>query len=134
MHSIEWKEEFSIGNNEIDSQHKRLISLLNELLEAENLHVRSNVISKALYKLIDYANEHFSMEEKFMIEIDFPRLQEHKKEHYYFKKMATQFCMETVDRQKDVPHEIITFLAEWTVSHVMYSDQEIKRFLAEVKV
>lgn len=134
MHKIEWKDDFLIGIPEIDRQHKRLIKLLNDLLDADNLHVRSAEVSNTLYSMIEYADVHFSTEESYMQEYEYPKLIEHKKEHTSFRKSGVQYCQDTIERQKDTPHEIITFLAEWTVNHILSSDQSFKNFLVEKKV
>jgi hemerythrin len=133
MYKILWKNEFETGVPEIDEQHKQLIKLLNDLIDTKDLHVSSDEISKALYAIINYADVHFGTEELFLQQINYPKYAEHKKEHTLFRKMAVQFCQETVEKQKDVPHEMITFLTEWTIGHILYSDQDYKKFIEKQK-
>ena len=64
---LEWKDSYSIAIDEIDAQHKKLLAIANELydLSTGNADNYKNEVSKALKKLTDYTEYHFSYEESF---------------------------------------------------------------------
>ncbi len=56
---------------EIDSQHRLLFAISNELLEISNPKSQEPEIKYLLRHLRDYVEKHFSFEEKFMEEKKF---------------------------------------------------------------
>ena len=54
-----WTDEFSIGLQEIDEQHKELVELLNQLHVAIKEHHGSTTSRQILDKLADYTCTHF---------------------------------------------------------------------------
>ena len=65
---FEWNEIYELGIPEIDLQHKKLISISNELYDVAtkgdvNLKI---TMSKILKNLTDYTVYHFTSEEEFM--------------------------------------------------------------------
>ena len=65
---IEWNDEYLLGIQEIDNQHKKLVAIANELYDITtgNSEVYKLEMSKVLKKLTDYTVYHFSSEEEFM--------------------------------------------------------------------
>ena len=63
---IQWSEEFSTGSSEIDTQHRRLFDMLNDL----ECRLAANESPKSMTDIVDglarYAVEHFSYEEGCM--------------------------------------------------------------------
>ena len=64
MKYVEWKEQFSVGRELMDWQHKTIIKLINKLIEAKNQDCEPEVISDAFSELTEYTNEHFGNEER----------------------------------------------------------------------
>ena len=59
---IEWSEEFSVGHQDIDGQHKCLLDIVNTLaLEIEQPSAKS--LESILNSLVQYTAHHFSYEE-----------------------------------------------------------------------
>ena len=51
---IQWKEEYSVGIQVIDDDHKKLISLLNQFINAYDYAMSESYEKDALNNLIDY--------------------------------------------------------------------------------
>ena len=66
MSFIKWSEDYSVGIEKIDMQHKKLVSYINELHDAMKDGQSNSVIGDILNKLVKYTKEHFSTEEEYM--------------------------------------------------------------------
>jgi hemerythrin len=115
-----WSEKFSIHNEEIDSQHKRLFDLYNRVqffAEDENDKFRT------LDALTEYASFHFADEEKFMLSIGYPEeeFQKHKRMHESYLESLSQLKSEPLWKTLD-------FFREWLLTHILAEDTKIGRF------
>jgi len=68
----EWSDVLSVGIDEIDSQHKALVYLVNEMHEAIHQRHGTDVTRDVLYKLADYTKIHFAVEETLMRILGYP--------------------------------------------------------------
>ncbi len=91
MSFMEWNDKLLTGIKECDEQHKKLVSLINDLYEAMKQGRGKEIIDKILNELASYADYHFSTEEKLMNKYGYPELSIHKKEHESFKKKVKEF-------------------------------------------
>jgi len=60
MNKITWKDEYSIGHEEIDDQHKKIVELINELDESDSPEITTSIISK----VNGYVRHHLDYEEQ----------------------------------------------------------------------
>ncbi len=65
-----WSDEYKIGLPVIDSQHKRLFKLIDELNEAIETGPEITDVEELLAGLKQYATRHFQLEEKYMVNIE----------------------------------------------------------------
>ena len=126
MKKIIWDESFSVGVPILDAQHIEIIRLINKLIEAKYLETNSETISETLTSMTNYAILHFKTEEDFMIENKYPDFVAHKKEHTLYRKKTLSFCLDTMVNKHTVPQEILTFLKDWWVHHILESDMKYK--------
>ena len=70
MDKIIWDERYTLGVEEIDSQHRRLFALLDRLHEAIGQGSDHEEMKKIVMELVRYADEHFSAEESLMQDAD----------------------------------------------------------------
>ncbi|MBN1969990.1 MAG: bacteriohemerythrin [Candidatus Delongbacteria bacterium] len=120
---IEWSSDFKLGHELIDMHHERLINLYNYLLDRIDF---SDVYSKAVNELIDYADYHFKEEEKLMIENDYVEFKDHKILHDAFLKDLKE---NIVKADKNNIDEILIFLRAWIINHVLHVDRKLAIFL-----
>ena len=128
---IDWSEKYSVGTKLIDDQHKTLISLVNELHEAMSIGKGKQVLSKVLQNLIDYTVSHFSTEEKYMIKFNYQWYLPHKSEHRKFVEQVSAFQKGYNDGKTALSIEIMSFLKEWLVKHILNTDKKLGSFLKE---
>ncbi len=130
---FKWKEEFSVNIEEIDRQHKELFrigySLYNIISIKDGLD-RYDEIMEILKSLQDYAHYHFDWEENLMKEYNYPKYNEHKKEHNVFFKTVSSIKEEKIDEeQRKVGMDLIVFIANWIENHILKTDKQYKEFL-----
>ena len=63
---LAWKDEYSVGLDSIDQQHRKLINLINQLTTAVEYSTGEEFEREALAELVDYTKTHFSYEEGLM--------------------------------------------------------------------
>ena len=79
---IEWSDELSMLNADIDAEHKRLIELVNEMNREIASQQRSqNEISRIMRLMLNHSVEHFAHEEQLFAEHDYPDAVEHTENH-----------------------------------------------------
>ncbi len=76
---------------EIDRQHKKLKTTINDLNEAATTGRGKVVISRILDELIIYTATHFRTEEKYFAQFGYPDGEVHMDEHALCNRMATKF-------------------------------------------
>jgi hemerythrin len=102
METIQWNESISVNNSDIDNQHKNLIQLTNNLILNSNAGVNSEIIGETLQKLLKHIKQHFKDEEELLEKSNYPKLEEHKKEHKKFVLKIVQFCKDVLDGKSTV--------------------------------
>jgi hemerythrin len=124
MDFIVWQEKYSVNNRLLDSQHKRIFGILNELYEA----VKDRRSTKSIQKIIDdFAAaivSHFDTEEELMKNNNYSYFNEQKIEHETLKKKIIH--MQNVYIFGDVPltPEVFTFLRTWLIEHIEGQDKK----------
>lgn len=131
MAFIEWSEKFLTGVKEADEQHKKLVEVVNELYEAMKQGKGKEVLDKILDELVKYADYHFSTEETLMSKYGFPELAAHKKEHENFKVKIKEFLEKKAKGEVTLSIEVMNFLKEWLVKHIMGTDKKYGPFLQQ---
>ncbi len=72
MALIIWDKALSVGVNEMDDQHKKLIEIINNLFEAMKIGMGRETLNYVFSGLIDYAKKHFFDEKELMKKYSFP--------------------------------------------------------------
>jgi len=126
---FDWKPEFSVGVQEIDQQHKKLVSLIGELHSAMKSGRGATVLNKILGDLVTYTRVHFDSEEKLMAMHGYPDLQAHKQEHADLTNKVEDFLGKVHSGAVSVTPEVLTFLKEWLVHHILHTDKNYGPFL-----
>ena len=78
MH-MKWTQDCRLGISVIDSQHRLLFAIANELLDIENPLEQQLEFKYMNDHLRNYADDHFQTEEKFMEDIKYSERKEHLK-------------------------------------------------------
>ena len=125
----EMKEEYKIGVDLIDEQHKKLFELANKayiLLKDDFSLDKYDKIVHILEELKDYTIFHFKSEEEYMESIEYKRLFTQKIEHEKFIKTLEDTNYRDIDENQDESLvKILNFLNDWLIEHILKTDKLI---------
>lgn len=125
MPVIRWNDTL-VGLREVDQHHKQLIDFLGATYEASQIDASPPEVNCSIEEMLDYTDEHFSREERWMAEAGCPGLARHKKEHGLFALQAQELRDQ---RNRMAAAEIIGFLSDWIRCHILTTDAEFRIFL-----
>lgn len=125
----EMKEEYKIGVEHIDEQHKKLFELADKaymLLKDELALDKYDKIVGILEELKEYTIFHFRSEEEYMESIGYKRLFTQKIQHDNFVKELESIDYSSIDAKQDESLvKILNFLNDWLVEHILKTDKLI---------
>lgn len=131
MDNIQWSDKLSVGVQSIDAEHKKLISLVNELNQHILVGNRDAAAGNALAGLIDYTVTHFKNEENLMIKHGYPGYAGHKVEHENLTAKVLDFKERYVSGKTGFTIELIKFLQDWLINHIEGTDMAYKKFFMD---
>lgn len=126
-----WSSEYENGVIWQDMQHRELIQVIQKLYKAIASKQPDEVIQKIVTFLHDYTKNHFDMEEKYMVEFNYPDAMLHIQQHRSFIDMLTNFEKERAGTKLLANLSLCYDLNEWTLSHIKNDDQKFAHFLQE---
>ncbi len=129
MAHIQWKDRYNINFREIDAQHHGLLDLLNELLDLMDGGRHPEDVTRIFVALSDYAQTHFSSEERYMQAASYPKLAQHRQEHVVFVDRVKELSRDYDPGDVRQVEETTTFLRDWYLTHITKSDQDYLPFL-----
>jgi hemerythrin-like metal-binding protein len=128
MQSLVWTEDFGLGNDTFDSQHRQLIDLINITTECLERSGSEAEVLSVLKSLQDYAWNHFNAEEAYMSGITFPEITEHVQQHRIFITRIMDLQSNLFKGDADVVRELSDFLNFWLIDHIVISDYKYASF------
>jgi hemerythrin-like metal-binding protein len=124
-----WDESMSVGNPELDVDHKRLIGIINRLWVAEDNGNRQ-VIEFVLDDLVHYTEVHFKREEDMMDRGDYPDFQRHRRIHQAICQRLEEIRWEYFQGiREELRGEILEFLKDWLNEHILVEDMRYRPYL-----
>ncbi|MFH0984262.1 MAG: bacteriohemerythrin [Candidatus Omnitrophota bacterium] len=129
MPRIAWDEMYSVNINVIDRQHQHLFKVLGDLYDWLGKEEEKEFLEAIIRELVQYAVEHFTTEEVFMRQYDFPGYEAHKKEHEDFKTKVVSFQEDLIAGKVTLSVEVMVFLTDWLGHHILETDKEYGPFL-----
>lgn len=130
---FEMKEEYKIGIKEIDEQHERLFQIAEKayvLLSNEFIADKYDGIVEILNELREYTKLHFTYEEEYMQKIGYKMMFSQKMDHHDFMVMLDDINLDEIDdNQEDAIMNILTYLGDWLVKHILEKDMMIGKEL-----
>ena len=123
MALITWGPRLETGIAIIDSQHKRLVEIINEFHEAVESGSEEEIKGALFDELVAYTETHFSVEEKLMANHEYENIEEHRREH---RRFTDQINMDRYNFNAGAwsfDKRLMDYLRGWLVNHIAVSDQ-----------
>ncbi len=132
----EWNNrKLEMEIHDIDNQHRELIYILQQTNDLQH----TSETRKRLYipiiikKLFYYSQYHFSYEEEHMSKNGYELIDEQKKLHKDFIDEIIKFAEEYKQERIFLTDEIILFLKDWTINHILTEDKKYKKYLEKIR-
>lgn len=131
MAYIDWKDEYSVGIPVFDAQHQRLLRMVNELQDALINRQTKETMGRIINQMTTYTVTHFRTEEQYLERYGYPDLAEHRKQHESFIELVSNFRLDWEHDRPVRTREVLSFLKEWWVSHILETDMQYSPFLRD---
>ena len=126
---VEWKDDYSVGIDSIDQQHKKLLNLINQLQTAVDYSTGEQFEREALDELVDYTKTHFTYEEGLMRDNDYPDFEPHKAQHEKMFEKVSEVLAEYEQDQDTAMANAAEYLKDWLINHINGTDKEYSSYL-----
>ncbi len=137
--AILWRDEMSVGNELVDSDHRYLICMINTVELAMVTKEDNSILMLALEQLEYYTEVHFKHEEELQEKIKYPDYFNHKKKHKdlvhqlkNFKKKLSELRINS-DHYNEKVTNFEDFLKKWLIDHVIQEDLLMKPYILKLK-
>jgi hemerythrin-like metal-binding protein len=118
-----WRENYSVGIPEIDTQHKGLIRLISNLQEAMMEGKGKASLSSIVDELIHYTESHFAFEEAMLQERGYAGLAVHQEAHKELTRQVYELQKKLQSGEKVITMDVMRFVKNWLPDHIMARDQ-----------
>jgi len=129
----EWHSGYSVGNSELDNQHKKILSLCQQSIDCISDDSREGIAKfhLILNELAEYVDQHFRTEEAFLKACGYPQLAQHIEEHFEYRRKLTELLIGATFGEVD-KDSLYRYLAVWWYEHILTADKQYAAFIRTV--
>lgn len=135
MNKFVWTEDYNLGINVIDEQHKHFFDIVNKIYDLlESDKIQDDDVRKVVVELMDYAYFHLSTEEKYFAQFAYSDIANHMKYHTDFRIKSAEYLERINAGGEDMPAlllEIDDFSKSWLSHHILVADKLYAPFFKE---
>ncbi|QWU79887.1 hemerythrin [Campylobacter novaezeelandiae] len=126
-----WDKKYCIGHEIIDSQHKKLFELAQNVESAFYRYVKRDELKQLLIELFYYIKEHCEDEEQYMREINYPHYEQHCKIHQ--QTISNMISMiKDIKSTNDLKEKFYKAIKHKFIEHVICEDMEIAKWKSKL--
>jgi hemerythrin len=139
MPTIKWDSKLSVGNSDIDTEHKLIIAHMNALKLALRYPAEKDYLKFFIDQLHEHTVDHFYHEEQLQLKFRFPHYGENKKGHQVLiteleviKTIIYSFIEKTEPTQeesKEMSEQVNELMRNWFIDHIIKSDMKMKGYM-----
>ena len=136
MTLLTWSNDYLIGDEMIDAEHKELFRIINTFHDRWQARRESEdraAIAEVLNRLVKYAEAHFQHEEEIMRGADFPLIAEHRSIHEGLFERIFQIHREYAEHDLRLEQHTLNFVRNWLLNHIVREDYRFRDHLAAGK-
>ena len=119
-----WTDVYTVKIAVVDSQHKVLVDLINELHQAMVARRGKESLGGVLARLVKYTKSHFAAEEGILQANQYPDLVNHKAEHERFTQTIVDFQGRFQRNEVAITIDLMDFLKNWLSKHILGVDKK----------
>jgi diguanylate cyclase (GGDEF)-like protein/hemerythrin-like metal-binding protein/PAS domain S-box-containing protein len=129
---LTWEPGFASGNAFIDTEHRELFRLSNQLLDlATRSEVRRDSITWAMAQLVTLVEAHFQHEERILGQAAYPKLAAHTARHRQLEERAAQISKHMAGEPTTIGEILDFVVAKVIYGHVVTEDRDYFALLKE---
>jgi len=129
MRLMNWKDEYKVGIDAIDNEHRELIETINRLHEELDSPDRKRTVPGFFRRLLVEIKAHFAHEEEFMREHHYAGLSAHKEDHDLLLDELRDI-MEAFERSLEIDSVDLSMrLDAWFFRHFHHYDTQLHHAL-----
>ncbi|HSM30532.1 MAG TPA: bacteriohemerythrin [Woeseiaceae bacterium] len=127
MSLIEWNDEFNLGIEAIDGEHRTLVALINALHDVMSAGAERADIVEGLAGIYTLVSEHFAREEALMREARYMAYAEHKEDHEVLLDDLREILDDVRSGGEYVEARLSADLQYWFSEHFRTHDARLHR-------
>jgi len=130
---ILWKKKWETDIKTIDDQHKHFVGIVNRAFALDEKGKDKKVLGKILDELVEYVRIHFSIEEGYFEDTEYPQTEEHMEKHQVLLSKVLKFSQrfEREEEVSDLVKDFLVFLKDWLDTHLVKVDHKYIPWLKE---
>jgi hemerythrin-like metal-binding protein len=128
-----WTEAMAVGDAVLDSDHRIIINLLNQLHDAMETGQSRDVLGSVVKVLAEYTEHHFAREEAVMTAAGYPESDRHCREH----KALADKVRDIHDRylageRTALDDSVVRLLRKWLTDHIQVTDKSYRPWVEKL--
>ena len=127
----EFTDDLVTGNEMIDTQHRELISKINDLLKSCEERSNQSGAARMLNFLADYTEYHFNAEEALQESINYPGIKEHKEKHEELRRTVQELHEMLTEEEGPTDafvEKVTEKIRDWLYYHIQTFDRSVAEF------
>jgi len=128
---FKWEKKYELGIKSIDDQHKKIVELINKIYSAFTEKKADSALRLVLKEMEEYAQFHFSYEEKILKSLNYTFYDNHIAEHHKFAEKVAEFKNKLENGNFPMTFTILNFLKDWLTNHILVVDAKYTTFMTQ---
>jgi len=132
--TFQWSKDLETGISFIDEQHQELFQRINHLVQAIKLSIGQEKMNEVIEFLDEYIAKHFSEEEEFMQQYEYPGYSVHKALHIKFVEDFHYLKREIYQKKEKSLYLVLrvqVLITEWLTNHITKVDKLFALFVKD---
>ncbi|MCC7017304.1 MAG: hemerythrin family protein [Rhodospirillales bacterium] len=125
MPAVAWGPNMSVGVEALDTDHKMLFGLVNQLADAIAKGQAEPIVASIINGLVDYTEYHFGREEAMMRACGYAALEAHIASHHRLVEALQHLRDAHAGGFRDgIERRLLDFMRGWITTHILGEDMK----------
>lgn len=122
MALTKWNESYSVKVDKLDTQHKDVFEMINNLADAMRTGKGASAIQPTLARLTKHLQIHIEDEEELMRRTNYPGLASHQEEHRLYLLRVKKFQTDVEEEGNEDTVNLLFILRDIILDHMVRAD------------